>query len=69
MSKKADPKENPVKSKDKETLAISFRLGAVYRDRLKALAEAYDVSQSDMIRRLIDTLYNKKFQKPSSGSN
>lgn len=46
---------------DKTTIALSFRLGEEHRDKLYALSANFDLSQTDMLRKLIDMAFPKVF--------
>jgi|TARA_R110000803_G_scaffold38383_1_gene82920 hypothetical protein len=46
---------------DGETRAVSFRLGDAHKKKLTRLSQSYNVSQTDMVKKMIDTIYKAKF--------
>lgn len=51
------------KTVDGETQPVSFRIGSVHKEKLARLAAYYELSQTDLIRKVLDTVYNAKFGK------
>ena len=49
------------KTVDGETQPVSFRIGSVYKAKLTRLAALYEVSQTELFKKLIDTVYKAKF--------